>query len=281
MSVQQTASGNGQKPLHKLVIITDLNKCFGCNACQLGCKSWHTSSIFGPMTDLNPWGEEPWSLYFMRVVRMEVGEYPNVRTTPVPISCFQCEDPPCVKVCPTGAIYKRVVDGVVVIDYTICQGFRYCINACPYGNITYDPVEGVSKKCVLCVDRLYDDSLPAYERVPACVAHCPSGVRIFGDLADPDSEVSRIVSQYGGFPLGAEYGTKPEELYLPVRGPTKGPFADEPRKIAEGDLAGAYAERTGAVDAAPEKVVQDAQKLGLTRQDLRTYKRNEKIVLKL
>lgn len=265
------------KPLHKLVIITDLNKCFGCNACQLNCKSWHTSSVFGPLTDLDPWGAEPFSLYLMRVIRTEQGTYPNIRTIPIPISCFHCEEAPCVKVCPTGAIYKRLVDGVVVIDYEICQGFRYCINACPYGNIDYDPIEGVSKKCILCVDRLYDESLPEYERIPACVRGCPSGARVFGDLSDPNSEVSRIVAEYGGFVLGEQYGTKPEEEYLPIRGPSKGPFSNE----SELPLEQRFAERTGAIDNAPVNVIKDAQSLGLTPQDLRTYKRNEKNVLPL
>lgn len=246
-------------------------------ACVLNCKSWHTSSIFGPMPDLDPYGKFPWSMYFMRVVRIEQGNYPDVRTIPIPISCFHCENAPCVKVCPTGAIFKRRIDGVVVINYDICQGYRYCITACPYGNITFDPIEGVSKKCILCVDRLYDDSLPIYERIPACVRGCPAGARIFGDLSDPNSEVSQIAAQYGAFVLGQGYGTEPEEMYLPIRGPSKGPFANEP----ELDMLNRFAERTGAIDEAPIKIEQEAQAMGLTSEDLRTAKRNPKNVLPL
>ncbi len=81
----------------QLAILTDLSKCFGCNACMLACKEWHSSGCYGPMTDLNPWGgpepgKAPWSVFFMRVLQVEVGEFPNTKTFSVPISCFHCRN---------------------------------------------------------------------------------------------------------------------------------------------------------------------------------------------
>tara|TARA_E500000075_G_scaffold40376_1_gene36341 strand:- start:439 stop:801 length:363 start_codon:yes stop_codon:yes gene_type:complete len=80
-----------------------------------------------------------------------------------------------------------------------------------------DPVEQVMKKCTLCVDRIYNENLPEEDRVPACVRTCPTGARAFGDLGDPESEVSEMVRERGGFDLMPEQGTAPVNKYLPPR----------------------------------------------------------------
>lgn len=234
----------------QLAIITDMNKCVGCDACQMGCKVWNTSGQYGPLPDLNPWGKEPWVMYWLKVLHLERGNFPATQTVALPVSCFHCVNPPCVRVCPTGAMAKRPEDGIVLVDYQVCIGCRYCINACPYGNINFDPTEGIAKKCTLCVDRVYNEELPKYERLPACVRVCPTGARTFGDIDDPDSEARKIIQRHGGFVMGPEFGTRPANHYLPFRGPG-GPGENWPfeSRIDE------FAQRTGAVDVVSEKHV--------------------------
>lgn len=120
-------------------------------------------------------------------------------------------------VCPTGASYKREEDGIVLVDYDKCIGCKYCSWACPYGARELDENQKVMKKCTLCVDRIYDTSLPEAERKPACVLACPTSARLFGDVADPESEVSQSIRENGGYELMPEWGTKPANRYLPRR----------------------------------------------------------------
>jgi len=103
------------------------------------------------------------------------------------------------------------------VDYDKCIGCKYCSWACPYGAREIDEKQRVMKKCTLCVDRIYDQSLPEAERKPACVLACPTNARLFGDVHDPDSHVSVMIREEGGYPLMPEWGTKPANHYLPRR----------------------------------------------------------------
>jgi len=138
-----------------------------------------------------------------------------------PRSCLHCENPACVTVCPTGASYKRASDGIVLVDEDKCIGCKLCSWACPYGAREFDTDVGVMKKCTLCVDRIYDTSLPQEERQPACVLACPTHARHFGDFEDPDSTVSRMTRDRGGFALLPELGYSPVNRYLPPRAAPK------------------------------------------------------------
>jgi Fe-S-cluster-containing dehydrogenase component len=134
-----------------------------------------------------------------------------------PRSCLHCETPDCVTVCPTGASYKRAEDGIVLVDEDKCIGCKLCSWACPYGAREYSEVRGVMQKCTLCVDRIYNDSFEEIDRQPACVMACPTRARHFGDLGDPDSGVSKLVAERGGYDLMPEMGYKPVNKYLPPR----------------------------------------------------------------
>ncbi|HEY4561303.1 MAG TPA: 4Fe-4S dicluster domain-containing protein [Lysobacter sp.] len=134
-----------------------------------------------------------------------------------PRSCLHCEEPACVTVCPTGASYKRAEDGIVLVDESKCIGCKLCSWACPYGAREYSSVEGVMKKCTLCIDRIYNENLAEAERQPACVQACPTRARHFGDLADPESKVSKLVAERGGVALLPELGYAPVNRYLPPR----------------------------------------------------------------
>jgi Fe-S-cluster-containing dehydrogenase component len=105
----------------------------------------------------------------------------------------------------------------VLIDPEKCMGCNYCAWACPYGARELDRNEGVMRKCTLCVDRIYSTELPEAERKPACVIACPTSARLFGDVHDADSEVSKAVRERGGYALMPEWETKPANQYLPRR----------------------------------------------------------------
>ena len=120
-------------------------------------------------------------------------------------------------VCPTGASYKRPEDGIVLVDYDKCIGCKYCAWACPYGVREIDEHQKVMKKCTLCVDRLYDEKLPEAERKPACVLACPTNARLYGDIHDSESVVSKAIRENAGYALMLEWGTQPANHYLPLR----------------------------------------------------------------
>jgi Fe-S-cluster-containing dehydrogenase component len=178
-----------------------------------------------------------------RLVAMETsGDRPTVSTYSV--RCNQCQNAPCVEVCPTGATYQRE-DGIIAVDQNKCVGCRYCIIACPYqnrtflsrdkdkgffpGNVTadfekagrelYSHQSGTTEKCNFCAERI-DTGLahglkPGIDRAatPACVNTCPAQALTFGDLDDPDSEISRLIRERGGFQLHPEYDTDPSIFF--------------------------------------------------------------------
>jgi Fe-S-cluster-containing dehydrogenase component len=201
----------------QLALVIDLNVCVGCHACVTSCKEWNTSGSAGPLCDENPYGADPTGTFFNRVQTFEVGQYPNTETVHFPKSCLHCEDPPCVPVCPTGASYKRKEDGIVLVDYDKCIGCKYCSWACPYGARELDEKQQVMKKCTLCVDRIYDTKLPESDRKPACVMACPTSARLFGDIHDEESLVSKAIRESAGYALMPEWGTHPANHYLPRR----------------------------------------------------------------
>lgn len=208
----------------KLGLVIDLDTCVGCHACATSCKEWNAGGIAAPLTDEQPYGKEPSGVWFNRVHSYELAETAPDDGAPQPAmtlhfprSCLHCETPDCVTVCPTGASYKRAEDGIVLVDEDKCIGCKLCSWACPYGAREYSPVEGVMKKCTLCVDRIYNENLDESERVPACVQACPTRARHFGDLGDPESDVSKLVAERGGVALMPELGYQPVNRYLPPR----------------------------------------------------------------
>ena len=220
----------------KLGLVIDLDVCVGCHACAVSCKEWNTGGYGAPLSDQNPYGSDPSGTWLNRIHTFEVvpggrpapGRQPadigqtvgyqgDARIVHFPKSCLHCEDAPCVTVCPTGASYKRAEDGIVLVNEDHCIGCGLCAWACPYGAREMDADAGVMKKCTLCVDRIYNDNIPEEDRIPACVRTCPAKARHFGDFADPQSDVSLLVAERGGYDLMPEMATSPVNKYLPPR----------------------------------------------------------------
>ncbi len=211
----------------QLGLVIDLDTCVGCHACAVACKQWNTGGIKGPLVDEQPYGREPVGVWLNRVHSYELDDYappsadPQAAPAPLtlhfPRSCLHCDNAVCVTVCPTGASYKRAEDGIVLVDEDRCIGCKLCSWACPYGAREYSAVDGVMKKCTLCIDRIYNERLDEAERTPACVQACPTRARHFGDLGDPDSAVSRLVADRDGADLLPQLGYRPTNKYLPPR----------------------------------------------------------------
>ena len=200
-----------------LGLVIDLDTCVGCHACVISCKEWNSAGYGAPLADVDAYGAQPIGSFLNRVHSFETGSGEQTRLVNFPKSCLHCEDAPCVTVCPTGASFKRDEDGIVLVKEEWCIGCGLCAWACPYGAREMDPAERVMKKCTLCVDRIYNDNIPEEDRVPACVRACPTSARHFGDFSDPESDVSKLVAERGGFDLMPEQGTKPVNKYLPPR----------------------------------------------------------------
>lgn len=204
----------------KLGLVIDLDICVGCHACVTSCKGWNTENYGAPLSDMDAYGAKPHGTFLNRIHSFEVqpqqADKP-AQTVHFPKSCLHCDDAPCVTVCPTGASYKRQEDGIVLVNESSCIGCGLCAWACPYGAREMDADAGVMKKCTLCVDRIYNENLPEEDRQPACVRTCPSNARHFGDFANPESHVSQMVTDRGGFDLMPELGTSPVNKYLPPR----------------------------------------------------------------
>lgn len=197
-------------------MVIDLKKCVGCTACAMACKAENAT---------------PAGVWWNRVLTGEQGKGAAARRTQLPLMCMHCANAPCAQVCPTGATQKRP-DGIVVVDYDKCIGCRYCQTACPYDARSFvdqirayypkygpTPFEklgyarhqaGVVEKCDLCLHRVEKG------QEPACVQTCISYARTFGDLDDPNSEVSRLITTRHGYTLKPELGTGPSVYYLPA-----------------------------------------------------------------
>lgn len=211
----------------------DLRRCAGCGGCVVACQMQHNQSpgVSWNVLDSYEWGDE-------------VGESGR---TYVPHACMQCDDPPCVHACPTGASMQRD-DGIVVVDYDACIACGFCISACPYqarrinetdahffGAYAPAPYEAfgvqrsmVVEKCIFCEERL------AEGLKPACVSNCPGKARYFGDLDDPESDVSAFLASHDAVRVD-----ETACYYLPVAGTPEGalPFAIGANAVEEADAA--------------------------------------------
>jgi len=172
--------------------VIDQTSCIGCHACTTACKQENDVPLGVNRT---------WVKY------VETGTFPQTRRQIAVLRCNHCADPPCVEVCPTSAMFRRP-DGIVDFDTSRCIGCKACLQACPYDAIYIDPEAHVAEKCNFCAHRV-DRGL-----LPACVVVCPTESLVFGDLDDPGSRASRLVSNRPTTVRRPEQGTGPKAFYL-------------------------------------------------------------------
>ena len=172
--------------------VIDNRKCIGCHACTTACKSEN---------------EVPLSVNRTWVKYVETGTYPDNRRHFQVTRCNHCANPPCVRICPVQAMYQRA-DGIVEFDPSICIGCKACMQACPYDAIHIDPEDGTAAKCHYCAHRT-DIGLE-----PACVVVCPEHAIIAGDMDDPSSEISHILTTQDVTVRKPEQGTAPKLFYI-------------------------------------------------------------------
>ncbi len=220
-------------------MVVDLRKCEeynaahgnSCTHCMDACN--HTHNV--PDIPADQFGGEEikwiWKEHFGHAFHNQRHPFQreHLEHLPIPVLCNHCDNPPCVRVCPTQATFKREEDGIVMMDWHRCIGCRYCVVACPYGSRSFnwrDPrpfidelnpdfptrTRGVVEKCTFCEERL------ARGEGPACVEACPAGALTFGDLEGDDPEFRNLLANNFSLRRKPELGTQPEVYYIGVAG---------------------------------------------------------------
>ncbi len=223
---QDAPAEGATRPAARWAMVVDLRKCVkdgGCTDCIAACDRAHNVPHFRSRAHEVKW---IWREPFEKALADHGSRYTadGLRGASVPVLCNHCDNPPCVRVCPVKATWKRA-DGIVMMDYHRCIGCRYCIAACPYGARSFnwlDPrprvtelnpdfptrTKGVVEKCNLCEERL------AKRQPPACVEACTAKALVFGDLNDPSSEVRELLRTRYALRRKPELGTGPNVYYL-------------------------------------------------------------------
>ena len=187
-------------------ILIDLDKCSGCYNCFLACRDEHYGNDFPPISSAQPFMGHFW----MQVIERERGKYPKVKVSYIPKPCMHCDDPPCAKASANEAVYKRP-DGIVIIDPEKSTGQKGILSSCPHRVIFWNEEKNIPQKCTLCAHML-DQGEPE----PRCVEACPTGALVFGDLNDPESEISKLWKSKRTEVLHPEFDLKPRVKYIGI-----------------------------------------------------------------
>lgn len=222
----QAERAAGARPASRWGMVIDLRRCLreqGCTDCIAACDRAHNVPRFEARAHEVKWiWREPFGMVFADQASEHADD--ALREAPIPVLCNHCDNPPCVRVCPVQATWKRA-DGIVMMDYHRCIGCRYCMAACPYGARSFnwlDPrprikepnpdfptrTKGVVEKCNFCEERL------ARGQPPACVEACREKALAFGDLNDPASEVRGLLRTHYAIRRRPDLGTGPNVYYL-------------------------------------------------------------------
>lgn len=183
------------KPHYSMVLRQD--RCIDCKKCMIACVSANKVPDYGWRT---------------QILKRDLASSLDQKWEFIPILCNQCNNPPCVRTCPTTATYKDKINGIVQMNNKKCIGCKSCIMACPYDARYYNEEKGAIDKCDFC----FESRLSRGINTPACVEACPSDVRVFGDLSDPASRVFQLVHQLQKpvWVLREYVGAKPNIFYM-------------------------------------------------------------------
>lgn len=220
-------AGKNNKSNVRWVFLIDTYKCVGCGLCVKACKNeneipydanvtrtWVERYVItkdGSMFADTPKGARDG--FTTNRIELGGGKYKDIKEEDinkaffVPKLCNQCENPPCVQVCPVGATYQTT-DGVVHVDRKWCIGCGYCIMACPYGVRFFHPEHHTAEKCNFCYHRITKGMNTA------CVDACPFSARRIGNIKDPNDPVSKVIKTERVSILKEEFGTKPQVYYI-------------------------------------------------------------------
>ena len=185
-------------------LVIDVNKCSGCYNCYLACRDEYCGNDYPPYSLAQPYTGHFW----MRQIERERGKYPKVKVAYTPLPCMHCDDALCIKTAQDGAVYRRP-DGIVIIDPEKSKGQKNLLSACPYRVIYWNEEKNIPQKCTLCAHLL-----DAGWKEPRCVEACPTGALTFGDLDDPNSEVSKLAASGKAEILHPEYEMKEKVTYI-------------------------------------------------------------------
>jgi len=185
-------------------LVIDVSRCVGCYNCFLACRDEFVGNDYSPVSLAQPAADQRW----IDVRERERGSFPKVKVHYVPVPCLHCTNAPCIDAATGGAIYRRD-DGIVVIDPARAVGQRDLVAACPYRVIFWNEASNVPQKCTLCA-HLLDDGW----KEPRCVEVCPTQAIMFGDLADPHSDIAKLHAAKRVEDLHPEFETKPLVRYL-------------------------------------------------------------------
>ena len=219
----------GKESKIRWAFLVDTYKCVGCGLCVKACKLENEVPYDANVTrtwveryvltkDGRVFADTPKGArdgFTTSKIDLGEGKFQDIKKDDiqkaffVPKLCNQCENPPCVQVCPVGATYQAP-DGVVLVDRKWCIGCGYCIMACPYGVRFFHPVYKVAEKCNFCYHRITKGLKTA------CVQACPFGARMIGNIKDPNDPVSRIIRNERVSVLKDEYGTRPQVYYIGI-----------------------------------------------------------------
>jgi len=192
----------------KYGMIMDVTRCNGCYNCFLACRDEFCGNDYLGYSVAQPFSGQFW----VKVIEKERGQYPKVKVAYTVIPCMQCEKPSCVDASLNKAVYQRQ-DGIVIIDPAKAQGQKQIVDACPYRVIYWNEENNIPQKCTFCA-HLLDQGW----KEPRCVEACPTKAIVFGDVNDPNSEISKIIAAAKGKleVLHSEYGLMPNVKYIGI-----------------------------------------------------------------
>jgi Fe-S-cluster-containing dehydrogenase component len=192
----------------KYGMIVDVTRCNGCYNCFLACRDEYCGNDYSGYSAAQPYSGQFW----MKIVEKERGQYPKVKVAYIPIPCMQCENAPCIDTALNGGVYRRA-DGIVIVDPGKAREQKQIVDACPYRVIYWNEEKDIPQKCTFCA-HLLDEGWAE----PRCVEACPTKALIFGDVNDPDSEISKMIAAAKGRleVLHPEYGLTPNVQYIGI-----------------------------------------------------------------